>query len=111
MVDYSLEAGEKTRIGPNCTCRFWEIKVPPDSRPVPTPGSFPFKYEYLPAFLQESRPGCLDFPTGITTFSAQTSWSSSASGGGCGLIKHNKPASVGHGNFNIVLHSCIANRT
>lgn len=35
MVDYSLEAGEKTRIGPNCTCRFWEIKVPPDSRPNP----------------------------------------------------------------------------
>lgn len=35
MVDYSLEAGEETGIGPNCTCRFWEIKVPPDSSPNP----------------------------------------------------------------------------
>lgn len=35
MVDYSLEAGEKSRIGPNRTCRFGEIKVPPDSQPHP----------------------------------------------------------------------------
>lgn len=35
MVDYSLEAGESTRIGPDGTRRFGEIKVPPDPRPDP----------------------------------------------------------------------------